>query len=111
MNINFRPRELDWLNNYAGNREMSVEAAVRQAVRWLSIIEGVPGAREAVVKLMDDKIGPKYEPMPPLPADETSPARVACGADIGFGMKCRRERGHEGFHTWDPKTLLGEEPV
>jgi hypothetical protein len=36
---------------------------------------------------------------------------VACGIDVGFNMRCRRARNHEGFHTWDPKTLLGEEPV
>lgn len=35
----------------------------------------------------------------------------ACGVDVGFGFPCRRERGHVGFHTWDPKRLLGEEPL
>jgi hypothetical protein len=39
------------------------------------------------------------------------PLPRACGEDIGFGMRCLRARGHYGFHTWDPKTLLGEEPV
>jgi hypothetical protein len=42
---------------------------------------------------------------------EQSQRAIACGEDIGFGMRCRRERGHYGFHTWDPKRLLGEDPV
>lgn len=37
--------------------------------------------------------------------------RLRCGQDVGFGMQCRRERGHDGFHTWDPKRLLGETPI
>lgn len=34
-----------------------------------------------------------------------------CREDVGFGMQCRRERGHVGPHTWDPKRLYGEDPL
>jgi hypothetical protein len=71
MNIEFNEREIDWLNNYAGNHEMSINGAVRHAVRVLSLMEGTPGAWDAVTRLSDARLGPKYEPMPPLPADPT----------------------------------------
>lgn len=38
-------------------------------------------------------------------------APLACGYDVGFNFRCRRARGHDGLHTWDPKRLLGEDPV
>jgi hypothetical protein len=36
---------------------------------------------------------------------------ICCAEDIGFGMKCRRERGHAGPHAQNPKVLFGEEPM
>lgn len=69
MNVDFSPREIDWLNNYAGNHGLTVPAAVRQAVRVMSLMEGTPGAWDAVNKLSREWLGPKYEPMPPLPAE------------------------------------------
>lgn len=65
--IGFTQREIDWLNNYAGNHEMSLEAAVRHAVRMLSTIEGTPGASAVLLAMVQAHIGPKYQPMPPLP--------------------------------------------
>jgi hypothetical protein len=67
MNIEFNEREIDWLNNYAGTHELSIEATVRMAVRMFSLVEGTPGAREWLAKQASDRLGPKYEPMPPLP--------------------------------------------
>lgn len=67
MNIEFSARELDWLNNYAGNMDLSIEAVVRKAVRVLSLMEGLPGAWDAINALTQEKLGPKYDPMPPLP--------------------------------------------
>lgn len=67
MNIEFSQREIDWLNNYAGNHGLTIPAAVRQAVRVMSLMEGTPGAWDAVNKLAREWLGPKYEPMPPLP--------------------------------------------
>jgi hypothetical protein len=43
--------------------------------------------------------------------DEETLQRVPCHEDVGFGFRCLRAKGHPGFHTWDPKRLLGEEPV
>lgn len=43
------------------------------------------------------------------PAELTKPVR--CAEDIGFGMQCRRERGHAGPHAQNPRVLFGEEPV
>lgn len=72
MNIEFTEREIDWLNNYAGSKDLSIPAAVRQAVRVLSLLEGTPGAWDAVNKCTLAHIGPKYDPMPPLPPDQSS---------------------------------------
>lgn len=38
-------------------------------------------------------------------------ADAPCGEDIGFGMRCKRARGHAGPHAQNPKVLFGEEPV
>ncbi len=70
MNINFSEREIDWLNNYAGNHDMSIEATVRHAVRCLSLLEGTPGAWDAVRDLDRARLGSKYQPMLPLPFSE-----------------------------------------
>lgn len=43
--------------------------------------------------------------------ENASPKRVACHQDVGFGFRCMREKGHAGFCTWDPKRVLGEDPV
>lgn len=71
MDINFSELELDWLNNYAGNHDLTVEATVRLALRMLSLIEGTPGAREALSRMSSEHLGlrPKYDPMPPLPGE------------------------------------------
>lgn len=66
ISIDFSVREIDWLNNYAGNKDLSIPAAVRQAVRVLSLIEGTPGAWDAINNLTRGRLGPKYDPMPPL---------------------------------------------
>lgn len=39
------------------------------------------------------------------------PRPTACAEDIGFGMQCRRERGHSGPHASNPRVLFGEEPI
>lgn len=84
MDVNFTPREIDWLNNYAGNKDLTIPAAVRQAVRVLSLIEGTPGAWDAINKLTSERLGPKYDPMPPLPesSPETHPAPACIGCEI-----------------------------
>lgn len=57
MNIDFSERELDWLNNYAGNHDLSLEATVRLALRMLSLIEGTPGARETISRMSSEHLG------------------------------------------------------
>lgn len=78
MDVNFSPREIDWLNNYAGNKDLTIPAAVRQAVRVLSLVEGTPGAWDAINKLTSDRLGPKYDPLPPLPAPSQETRSVHC---------------------------------
>lgn len=70
MNIDFTQREIDWLNNYAGNHDMGISAAVRHAVRMLSLVEATPGAREALEALNASRMPPKYQPMEPLPQSQ-----------------------------------------
>ena len=74
MEIRFSARELDWLNDYAGNQGMSIEAAVRQALRFYSLVIATPGAAQAVSALASARLGPMREPMPPLPQEPERPA-------------------------------------
>jgi hypothetical protein len=66
VDINFSAKELNWLNNYAGNHDLTVHATVRQAVRLFSLIEATPGALEWLTKQTREQLGSKDEPMPAL---------------------------------------------
>ena len=67
MEVLFSDREVDWLNNYAGNHDLTLPATVRHAVRVLSLIEGTPGAWDAIHALSPLRASKTYCPMSPLP--------------------------------------------
>lgn len=107
MDVNFSPREIDWLNNYAGNKDLTVPAAVRQAVRVLSLVEGTPGAWDAINKLTSDRLGPKYDPLPPLPeSSQETPAERPCRCKSNTaGREICEERSEPGTYCRNERRI------
>lgn len=67
INLTFSEREEAWIRAYANKHQVSPEAAVRIAVRMFSLVEDVPGARDAVMKIAEERLGPKPDMVLPIP--------------------------------------------
>lgn len=54
--IEFTAHEIEWLNAYAAEKQISLGAVVRHAIRMLSLIEAVPGAADTLAQMSSEHL-------------------------------------------------------
>lgn len=71
MNLNFPKQEITisldekiitWLKTHSRKDDMSIDNIIRRAIVTLDLMDETPGAWEAVNRIRDAQLPPKYEP-------------------------------------------------